>query len=148
MKEFFEILFSFDFKKIFYEPTKNGLLQFFRYAFVGGWATLADWGVLYFLTEWAKVHYLVSGVVAFVMGLTVNFLLSKKFVFSGEKKQHSSSTEFIVYAIIGIIGLVMTEIIMYILTDKLKFYFMIPKIIATGVVFVWNFVARKMVLYR
>ncbi|MBQ7876718.1 MAG: GtrA family protein [Clostridia bacterium] len=148
MKEFFSILFSFNLIKIFCEPTENGLLQFFRYGFVGAWATVADWGVLFFLTEGAGVHYLISGVVAFVMGLTVNFLLSKKFVFSGEKTQHSSSTEFLVYAIIGIIGLVLTEIIMFVLTDVLNWYFMIPKIIATAVVFVWNFVARKMVLYR
>lgn len=148
MKEFFDIIFSFDFKRIFVNPTENALLQFFRYAFVGAWATLADWGVLFLLTEGAKVHYLVSAVVAFVMGLTVNFLLSKKFVFSGEKKAHSSSTEFLVYAIIGVIGLLLTEGIMFVLTDILKLYFMIPKIIATAVVFVWNFVARKLVLYR
>lgn len=148
MKEFFSVIFSFDLKKIFYEPTKNPLLQFFRYAFVGGVATLADWGSLYAFTEWGHLHYMASGVIAFVIGLTVNYLLSKKFVFSGEKNKHSSSTEFAVYAIIGVIGLIMTEIIMYVLTEKLKFYFMIPKIIATVVVFVWNFAARKIVLYR
>ncbi len=148
MKEFIEIIFSFNFKRIFAEPTKNSLLQFFRYAFVGGWATIADWGMLYLLTEGVRLHYLISGVIAFMIGLLVNFLLSKKFVFSGEKNKHSSSTEFVVYAIIGVIGLAMTEIIMYILTDILNWYFMIPKIIATGVVFVWNFMARKIVLYK
>ncbi len=148
MKEFFSILFSFDFKRIFYMPTSNTLLQFFRYAFVGGWATVFDWGVFYVLTRWLAVHYLISGVAAFVTGLAVNFLLSKKFVFSAEKNKHSSSTEFVVYAIIGVIGLLMTEIIMYIMNNKLKLYFMIPKIIATAVVFVWNFAARKVVLYR
>ncbi len=148
MKEFFSILFSFDLKKIFYMPTKNSLLQFFRYAFVGGWATVADWGVFYILTKPLRVHYLISGVAAFIVGLTVNFLLSKKFVFAAEKNKHSSSTEFVVYAIIGVIGLIITEVIMYIMNNKLKLYFMIPKIIATAVVFVWNFAARKVVLYR
>lgn len=148
MKEFFEIIFSFDFKKIFFMPTNNPWLQFFRYAFVGGWATLADWGVLYFLTEMCKIYYQLSGIVAFFMGLTVNFLLSKKFVFSAEKKQHSSSTEFAVYAIIGLIGLVITMLIMFVLTEKVGFHYMISKIIATGAVLVWNFAARKIVLYR
>lgn len=148
MKEFFKIIFSFDLKKIFSEPTTNSLLQFFRYGFVGAWATLADWGVLFLLTEAAGVHYLLSGVVAFLMGLTVNFLLSKKFVFSGEKNEHSSSTEFVVYGIIGVIGLGMTALIMYVLTEKMAFYYMASKVIATAVVFVWNFMARKIVLYR
>ena len=56
MKEFFSILFSFNFKKIFYEPTRNALLQFFRYAFVGGWATVADWGVFALFNEVMKIH--------------------------------------------------------------------------------------------
>lgn len=148
MKEFFSILFSFDFKKIFYTPTDNGLLQFFRYAFVGGWATVADLGVFALFNGFVKLHYLISAPFAFLMGLTVNYLLSKKFVFSGEKTEHASSTEFVVYGIIGIIGLLMTMIIMYLLTEFIGCIPMISKIIATAIVLVWNFLARKFVLYR
>lgn len=148
MREFFEIVFSFDMKRIFYSPTQNVILQFARYAFVGALATFADWASMYIFAEWGKIHYLISTVMAFVIGLAINFILSKKFVFSAEKKQYSSSTEFAVYAIIGLIGLAMTEGIMYLLVDTFKFYFMIPKIIATAVVFVWNFAARKLALYR
>lgn len=148
MKEFFSVLFSFDFKKIFYTPTDNGLLQFFRYAFVGGWATVADWGVFALFNKVINLHYLISAPFAFLMGLTVNYLLSKKFVFSGEKNEHQSSTEFIVYCIIGVIGLLMTMIIMYLLTEFIGFLPMVSKIIATAIVLVWNFLARKFVLYR
>ncbi|MGM9551287.1 MAG: GtrA family protein [Clostridia bacterium] len=147
MKEFFEIIFSFNFKRIFHEPTKNTFLQFFRYAFVGAIATIADWAVFY-IASTVGVFYMISGVLAFTLGLLVNFLLSKKFVFSGEGTRHSVKEEFAVYAIVGLIGLCLTEIIIYVLTEKVKMYFMIPKIIATGVVFVWNFAARKAVLYR
>ena len=146
MKEFFEIIFSFNLNKIFREPTKNAILQFFRYAFVGGIATIVDWAVFYTATVMG-LYYMISGVLAFGAGLFVNFVLSKKFVFSGEKNKHSASTEFVVYAIIGIIGLLLTEIIMFLLTEKLGLYFMIPKVIATAAVFVWNFAARKVVLY-
>ena len=147
MNEFLKIIFSFNFKKIFYEPTQNSLLQFFRYGFVGGIATIADWGTLYALTDWVNIHYLISGVAAFIIGLGVNFLLSKKFVFSGEKNQHSPSTEFVVYGIIGVIGLLLTMGIMMLLTEKLLWHYMLSKIISTVLVFVWNFAARKVVLY-
>ena len=149
MKEFFQVLFSFDPKKIFYTPTQNSFLQFFRYGFVGAVATVADWGVLYLLTEFAKIPYLISCVPAFLIGLTVNYLLSRFFVFSGEKNKHSASTEFVVYGIIGVIGLLLTVAIMYLLTQILRLpHYMISKIISTVVVFVWNFGARKVVLYR
>ena len=148
MKEFFSILFSFDFEKIFYTPTNNSLLQFFRYAFVGGVATVADWAVFYILTKALDVYYLISGIAAFVLGLAVNFLLSKRFVFSAEEKKHSAGAEFAVYAVIGVIGLLMTEGIMYVLAEKLMLDVMLTKVIATAVVFVWNFAARKVALYR
>lgn len=148
MKEFFKVIFSFDLKKIFYEPTENLLLQFFRYGFVGGIATICDWGVLFALTEWIHLYYLVSSVGAFIAGLSVNFALSKKFVFANEKNKHSLSTEFAVYGIIGVIGLFLTMGIMFILTEKLSIHYMISKIISTVIVFVWNFVGRKIVLYR
>ncbi len=148
MKEFFSILFSFDFKKIFCTPTNNGWLQFFRYAFVGGWATIADWGVFALFNEIVRLHYLISAPIAFLMGLTVNYLLSKKFVFSTENSNHLASTEFAAYGIIGIIGLLMTMVIMWILTEFAGLLPIISKIIATAIVLVWNFLARKFVLYK
>lgn len=148
MKEFFSILFSFDLKRIFYEPTQNTLLQFFRYAFVGGWATVADWGVFALFNEVLKIHYLVSAPFAFLMGLTVNYLLSKKFVFSGNEEKHSGTGEFIGYAVIGVIGLIFTMAIMFVLTEWVQLLPMVSKIIATAVVLLWNFLARKVFLYR
>ena len=81
MKEFFSILFSFNLKKIFYEPTQNSVLQFFRYGFVGAVATVADWGILYVLSDFLKIPYVISCVPAFLAGLAVNYLLSKKLFF-------------------------------------------------------------------
>lgn len=147
IKEFFAILLSFDIEKIFRGPTKNGLLQFFRYGFVGAIATAVDWALLYLL-EMMGLDYLLAAVVGFVAGLTVNFILSKMFVFAAEKANASAAGEFIIYGVIGVIGLGMTEVIMYYFTDKLSLYFMLSKVIATLVVFIWNFAARKLILYR
>ena len=47
MKEIFRLIKKFDMKGLFIIPTNNALLQFFRYIFVGGVATIADWGVLF-----------------------------------------------------------------------------------------------------
>lgn len=147
IKEFFEILFSLDAEKIFKAPTKNTLLQFFRYIFVGGIAAIADFSVL-FVFERAGLHYLAAAVLGFFAGLLVNYLLSKLFVFAAEKAAAKAAAEFIAYAVIGAIGLGMTEAIMYVFAELLKVYYMIGKIAATAIVFLWNFAARKFILYR
>ena len=48
------------FKKIFYGASDNPLIQFVRYFFVGGFAFIIDFGLLYILTEYAGLHYLLS----------------------------------------------------------------------------------------
>lgn len=147
MKELFTYILKMDTKRLFMESTDNTWIQFFRYIFVGGIAFLVDGGSL-FLIEYIGIHYLAAAVVAFILGLIANYILSKLLVFKGNTSNKSNWTEFFVYGIIGIIGLGITEGIMYVFTEKLKLYFMLSKIIAAAVVLVWNFVARKMILYR
>lgn len=148
MKEFFALLKDFDLKGIFLTPTKNGFLQFFRYLFVGGIATVVDWGVLMGLTELLQLHHLVSAIFAFLAGLGTNFLLSKLLVFSASEAKTNSLLEFLGYALIGVIGLGMTELIMFLFTDGLSLHYMLSKAIATAVVLVWNYLARKLLLYK
>ncbi len=147
MEEFFELLKHFDFRGLFIKPTENGFLQFFRYAFVGGIATIIDWGVLFLLTQ-LGIYYLISAVFSFFAGLIVNFILSKLFVFSASKARIGKTGEFISYGLIGAIGLLLTMGIMYVLTDLLNIHYMLSKIIATAIVLAWNYIARKKTLYQ
>ena len=145
LKELFDALLKFDIKTLFKEKTTNSFIQFFRYIFVGGFAFLVDAGVLWLCEK--VMHYMLAAAIAFVAGLVANYLLSIFFVFSESTNVTNKAKEFIVYAIIGIIGLGLTEAIMYIMTDLCHFYFMLSKIIAAVIVLIWNFVARKKILY-
>lgn len=145
MKELFDYTFKLDFKSLFITKSNNTFIQFFRYIFVGGVSFLADGGSLFLITT-IGVNYLISVIFAFVIGLAVNYGLSKLLVF--ENSSVNGKIEFLVYGIIGVIGLGFTEIIMYVLTEIAGLYFMVSKVIATIIVLVWNFVARKITLYR
>lgn len=145
MKELFDYIFKLDFKSLFITKSSNTFIQFFRYIFVGGVSFLADGGSLFLITT-IGVNYLISVIFAFVIGLAVNYGLSKLLVF--ENSSVNGKIEFLVYGIIGVIGLGFTEIIMYVLTEIAGLYFMVSKVIATIIVLVWNFVARKITLYR
>ena len=147
MKELWELIRRFDLKGLLVSPTENGMIQFFRYVIVGGIATVVDWGVQYFLTE-AGIHYLVSAVFAFFAGLSVNFLLSKIFVFKAEKARVGTALEFAAYAAIGGAGLLLTVGIMYVLTDVLHLHYMLSKVAATFIVLFWNYFARKKLVYE
>lgn len=145
MKEFIRALTRFDFKTLFREKTTNVFIQFFRYIFVGGFAFVADAATLWLCEKF--MHYMIAAAIAFVVGLAVNYILSVCFVFSETEQVKSKAKEFIVYGVIGVIGLLITEAIMYICTDIIGMYFLLSKIIAAVIVLVWNFAARKKILY-
>ena len=133
--------------QLFVAPTNNWLLQLFRYGFVGGVAFVADYGTLFLLTHYAGVHYLLSAGIAFCIGLTVNYLLSISWVFN-KNRSTKPWVEFMVFALIGIVGLGLNELIMYVATDLLHLHYMVSKLISTALVFCWNFFARKLIIFK
>ena len=129
--------------KLFLEKTDDTKLQFFRYLFVGGFAAVVNIGSLYVFTEFAHLYYLVANILGFLLGLLTNYLLSKWLVFSKENDLNKV-TEFIIYAIIGVVGLGLDTGFVWLFTT-IGIYYMIGKIISTGLVFIWNFFARKII---
>ncbi len=147
IKEILELFFHFKFRALLIEPTQNSFLQFCRYVLVGGIAALVDWSILYLITQ-SGLYYMFSAIISFLAGLFVNFILSKKLVFKAMNNKTGIVIEFLIYALIGIIGLGITLVLMYFFTEKLEFFYMLSKIIATVIVLVWNFLARKFMLYK
>ena len=133
-------------KDLIVGKANNVKIQLFRYLWVGGFAFVVDYGCLFLLTEIFELYYLVSAAIAFILGLAVNYLLSTLWVFP-DSRLNNRMIEFMGFASIGLIGLLLNEIIIYLCSEVLCFYYMISKLISTGIVFFWNFFARKIILF-
>lgn len=132
--------------KLFFDNSDNGLIQFIRYFFVGGIAAVVNIGSLYFFSSILSINYIVGNVFAFILGLLVNYLLSKKFVFT-KNSSINQFFEFVMYSVIGVLGLVFDTFMLWLFTSKIGIYYMLSKIVSTMLTFIWNFLARK-VLYK
>ncbi len=133
--------------EIFKKETNNTFFQLIRYTFVGGVAFLADFGTLAFFTEYFNIHYLVSAIIGFTVGLTVNYILSITWVFN-QRAVSNKSLELLIFIIIGLVGLVFNELFLWFFTDKVEIHYLLSKIIATIIVYFWNFFARKHFLFN
>jgi len=134
-------------RTLFEDETNNWLIQLFRYCFVGGFAFIVDYGSLYILTEYAGFHYLISATISFIAGLVVNYLLCTWWVFR-KSKLKSKAAEFTVFALIGVIGLLLNNLLLYVFTDLFHIHYMISKLIAGALVMIWNFSGRKIILFN
>lgn len=119
------------------------LVKYFGAALVG---YAFDFGTLIIARQVLGLHYLIAATLGFIVGLIVVYILSNKFVF-GESKLKSKSTEFVAFAIIGLVGLIFLNLLMWLMTGKLGLNYIYSKILATVVVYGWNFFARRG-LYR
>jgi hypothetical protein len=120
--------------------------QILKFGVVGGLAFLIDYGLLYVLTEFVGIHYLISSVISFTVSLIFNYILSIKWVFDVTKKQ--TAKEITIFVILSVIGLGINQVVMYVGSDLLHIYYMLTKIVATAIVMVWNFVTRKIFIEK
>ena len=135
------------FHKLFYGSTDKLLVQFVRYFFVGGFAFVVDFGLLYILTEYAGLHYLLSATLSFIAGLLVNYIISCLWVFNGSKFKNRL-VEFLFFAAIGVVGLALNDALIWLFTDCIGTHYMFSKIVAAAIVYLWNFFARKYLVFR
>ena len=146
LPEILALLKKWRWRELLYKPTDNATLQFLRYIIVGGCAFVADFCTVWLLKE-LGLHYLVAGVFGFLLGVTVNYILSKTLAFSGKKANMSREAEFILFIVISLIGLGLTELLMWAFTDGLGLFYLLSKAIAAIIVLLWNFFAKKL-MYR
>jgi len=127
--------------------TDNSLFQFIRYFFVGGFAFGIDFLMLFVLTEFFGFYYLLSAGISFALGLTANYFLSVAWVFS-YRAQKNRTKEFSLFAVIGIVGLVLNQTLIWFFTEITMIHYLLSKIITTMIVYFWNFFARKYLLFN
>lgn len=115
--------------------------QAIRYAGVAAIGLAFDFATVIFAKQVLGFYYLVAAVLGFTLGLIVTYILSNKFVFGAPKSSQAALlTQF---TVIGLVGLGILSLLMWILTSGLGINYIISKVLATFFVFVWNFLARR-----
>ena len=146
------------FKKLF--------AQILRFGVVGGLSFLIDFVITLIISAACRAFGMdvataatVGGLFGFCISLVFNYLMSMKFVFE-RRDDMDRKKEFAIFALLSLIGLGINEMILYfgvIICDKA-----VPalvddypsavtaavKMVATGIVMVYNFISRKMTLEK
>lgn len=146
------------------ESTENSKLtktfdltkEFIRYFFVGGVAFILDTGILFLLQNFIFYRFgetgvLISTAFGFLAGLALNYILSIAYVFKrGRDKVEGRQVEsFVIFAIIGVIGLVLTELgMLWGIRIFAVEHYLIIKVFVAAAVLIWNYVARKVFIFR
>lgn len=131
---------------IFNKLKDNKLFQqIFKFGIVGGIAFIIDYGIMVISKELLGFSILLSAALGFTISVIFNYIASIKWVFNVNKEKDEKKN-FVLFIIFSVIGLILTEVIMFIGTDIININYLIVKIAATAIVMVFNFITRKMFL--
>ncbi len=133
--------------RFFKNNTNNTFIQLFRYAIVGWLAFIVDIGILYILTEYFDVYYLFSAAIAFAIALSIDYYITIIWVFN-KRTIDSRYIELLIFATIGLTGLLLNVFIIWFFTEITNIYYIFSKIISSFMIYLWNFFARKIILYN
>jgi putative flippase GtrA len=120
--------------------------QLFRSLVVGGGAFVVDFAVLYALTEFGRLHYLVSAAIAFLVGIAINYGLSIAWVFV-RRTLANRVHEFTIFALIGVAGLLLNLALMWFFTEISGLHYLHSKAVAAILIFLFKFATRKTILF-
>jgi len=125
----------------------HGLLsQALRYLAVGGISFVVDASVLGIATRVFGLHYLYGNALGFLTGVCVNYTLSVRWVFA-QRSVGDRRWEIALFIAVGLAGLALSELFMALFFGKLHLALALAKIATTGLVLVWNFGVRKLLLF-
>ena len=113
-----------------------------RFIVVGGIATIIDFVCLYIFKEFLNFNVILANTLSFTISVIYNYIASIKYVFDVNKTKNKN-IQFILFITFSVLGLILNNLILYLLTNKLNIYYLISKIIATMFVMVFNFITRK-----
>ena len=123
---------------------KDEIKKFISYFIVGGCAAIVEW-VTFFISN-KFFNFNISTIIAFLIATTFNYYFAKAFTFKNDKHKKS---DIIAVFIVSAIGLALNILFMNILIKIIHLKNeMLAKIISTGLVFIWNYVSRRIFIYK
>lgn len=124
---------------------KSAIKELFLYLLVGGLATLTEWAA-FFLLGLAAVHYAPATILAYLLSTFINWLAGRWLIF--KERRLSLWKELAGVYLASLLGLLLNLLIMWVAVDLLTIPEMLSKIAATALVFAYNFLVRKLLIYR
>lgn len=134
--------------------------QIMKFGIVGVLSFGIDFGVYSILVYFTPVPLLVANFFGFTISVIFNYIMSMKYVFQ-RNEDMDRKKEFIIFVILSLIGLGLNELLVWLFVEysykniaiiaelfSYNMMKMIGKILATGIVMVYNFISRKIFLEK
>ena len=119
--------------------------QIMRYLITGVCSAAIEFSLLFVFKGLMGLSVVVANSIALSIVFWFNFLMNRIWSFKSKMKL---SKQLGMYSLLFLFNLGASDLIMYLLTDRLSMQYLLAKVFATGTVVCWNFVIYKNVIYK
>ena len=121
--------------------------QFLKYLLVGAFVVAVNLSVLYSLTEFAHVFYLLSAICAFFVSFIVSFILQKYWTFKGAT-HHSAHKQAIFYLVVQICNVSLNTAFLYVFVTYLHIWYIASQVFISLVLAVAIFAVNRLFIFK
>jgi len=121
-------------------------LKFLKFGLVGISGTLVDYSITFICKEWLKLNKYIANSSGFIVAASSNYYFNRIWTF--ESTNPNISVEYMKFFIIALIGLGLSNSIIWYFSKKTKYNFYIIKGFAIMVIFLWNFGANYLITFK
>lgn len=131
-----------------YPKKMNNIIsvEFLKFGVVGVVGIFIDFFITWLCKEKLQLNKYVANSIGFSIAVINNFLLNRYWTFKFNNQTFTQ--QFLQFAIICIIGLIINNLLLYVLNRYIKLNFYLLKLFVIGIVFFWNFFMNKMFTFH
>jgi len=123
---------------------KGELVRFLKFCAVGLSGVLVNMGLLWLLTEFAGLFYLLSAAISIETSIISNFILNDYFTFRDRRSPHFRSflSRLLKFNLVSLAGLGVNMGMLWLLTEVFGIYYLLSNLCGIAVATLWNYLVN------
>ena len=133
-----------------YEYKYQSLAELIKFSIIGGIGTIINLLAVFITFDFLNISYMISLVIGFVIALTANFALNRKFTFANAQERHVFK-QYLAFSATCILGFCVNWIVAVYLFKTIPFfhkYYLLTTLIGIVCGLLFNFIGSKFFVFR
>lgn len=115
------------------------------YGIIGSFSSGLDFAIYTFLVQVAGIQYLVANCISVLGGISTSFILNRNYNF---KVKDNTKRRFTIFLTVGLCGLMLSNLILYVCIDVLDMNKLISKLLSIVLVVFFQFLVNKYLTFK
>lgn len=124
-----------------YQRFRNLIL----YGIIGSFTSALDFAVFTLLSKYIGIHYIIANCISVLVGITTSFALNRSINF---KVKDKTGKRFLIFLTVGLCGLLLSNVILYVGIDMLSGDELIVKLASIVLVVGFQFILNKFITFK